>query len=85
MAPPAGLVEGVRLSAFTFLPGHFDGGSVAERPLPFARRVHLVLDAAVDDPELDLRARRRGAENRTTVPLIRNTLGYCGNESFGFA
>lgn len=51
------LVDGPRTtSPPTFLSRHFDGVSVAERPLPFARCVHFVLHAAVHNPKLYLRS-----------------------------
>lgn len=43
----------------TFLSRHFDRDAVAERAFAFACRVHLVLDAAVDDPKLDLRPTKK--------------------------
>lgn len=44
---------------YTFLSGHFNRDAVAERAFAFARRVHFVLDAAVDDAKLDLRPGKR--------------------------
>lgn len=62
-APPSGLICICNTShvsyGITFLPGHFDGVSVAKRPFPFPCRVHFILDAAVDNPKLYLRAKGR--------------------------
>lgn len=47
-----------RHELLTLLGGHPDGLAVAEGPAASAGRVHFVLHAAVNDPELYLRRRR---------------------------
>lgn len=57
LAPPAG----AHTCWLTFLSGHVDTLAVAEGAPASARRVHFILHAAVNDPELDLRWGRRAS------------------------